>query len=157
MSIYTYLLHAADKGKPFKINLLEKTLWINGVKFIEEGIKLKGTTLIESCDLEKTFGVSGELDKDPWSWINYLYDEYKYSVPKQYDNKHRYFKGLSADELTTEQLAFNIDRHFAQAMLEGYILLASLEGWLTWDYGNNWFWQGDDEDLVVLKCLVTTH
>lgn len=157
MSIYTDLLHEADKGKPFKIDLVEKSLRINGKQIIEEGVLLNEVELIESYDLEKAIGLTGSLEENPWQWINDLYHKYKESVPKQYDNKHHYFKGLPIEELTTEQLAWNIDRHFAQAMLEGYILLASLKGWLKWEFGNNWFWRGDNEDLVVLKCLITNH
>lgn len=157
MSIYTDLLHAADAGKPFKIDLLEKSLWISGKQIIKEGVSVNETELIEPDDLENTMGIQGSVKENCWHWIAYLYNEYKYSVPKQHDNKYHYFKGLSVDALTDDQLAWNIDRHFAQAMLEGYILLASLKGWLTWDFGNHWFWQKDDEDLVVLKCFITNH
>ena len=63
-----------------------------------------------------------------------------------------YFKALPVDKLTDYELAYNSNRDFLQAVLEGYILLATLQGWLTWEYENQWFWQNqDDKYLVILK------
>lgn len=155
MSIYYDLIEAVDKGKKFKVDLINKSLWINKKQIIKEGEIVHeqdhGKELIEPNDLN-CMGWVSTLDEYPWDWIEFLYDEYKHSVPRENSNKRSYFKALSVDELTDEELAFNIDRDFGQAMLEGYILLASLKGWLKWELETHWFWQSDkDDNLVIIR------
>lgn len=89
--------------------------------------------------------------------IEELYREYKYSIPSEKSEKCRsyvYFKALKPDEMSDEQLISGIDREYARAALEAFILCASLEGYLTWDaeqMKNHWFYQGKDKDLIILK------
>lgn len=157
MSIYTDLITAVEEGKRFKVDLIDKSLWIDRRQIIKEGEIVheqdKSKDLIEHWDLED-FGLEIELDVEPWKFVKFLYGRYKHSVPKENSNKRSYFKALSLDELTDNELAYNIDRNLGQAMLEGYILLASLQGWLKWEYGNHWFWQGTDKDLVILRNCI---
>ena len=81
-----------------------------------------------------------------------LYNDYKHSVPGKNSNRKSYFKALPVEELTDAELACNGDRDFHQASLEGYILLASLAGWIEWFIDDYWFWQDDnDKELVVLR------
>ena len=155
MSIYKDLIDAVDKGKKFKVDLINKSLWINKQQIIKEGVIVneqdKGKDLISPKDL-LCIGWENSLDANPWEWIEFLYQEFKHSAPKENSNKKSYFKALSVDDLTDDELAFNIDRDFGQAILEGYILLASLQGWLKWEHGCYWFWQSkEDEDLVIIK------
>lgn len=83
-----------------------------------------------------------------------LYRDYKYSTPSERsENKRRkYFKALSVDELTDEQLVNGMPREYAQAALEGYMLVKIVDGSFKWDtsYGN-WFYQGEDKDFIILK------
>ena len=149
MSIYTDLLDAVDNGKKFKVDLINKSLWINKKQIINERDKSK--ELIEKWDLED-FGFQYEIDKNPWKLIEFLYHEFKHSVPKENESKRSYFKALSVDELTDADLAFHEARDFSQAKLEGYILLGSLNGWIKWEYEDNWFWKSDeDENLVIIR------
>ena len=100
------------------------------------------------------YGWVDKLNDDPWNWIESLYYEYKHSVPSENGNKKSYFKALPVDELTDSELAYNKARDFTQAILEGYILLGSLVGWIEWEYGDCWFYQGIDKDLVILKSYI---
>ena len=155
MSIYKDLIDAVDKGKKFKVDLIHKSLWINKQQIIKEGEIVheqdKSKDLISPKDL-LCMGWVNPLNENPWSWVEFLYQEFKHSAPSENSNKKSYFKALSVDELTDKELAFNIDRDFGQCLIEGYILLASLQGWLKWEHGSYWFWQSKtDENLIVIK------
>lgn len=154
MSIYEDLLNAVSNGKKFKVDLINKSLWINKKQIIKEENVVyeqdKGKELIEKWDLASDFA-SMPLDENPWSCIETLYKEYKHSAPRENSNKKSYFKALPVDELTDADLAYGYDRGYSQAMLEGYILLGSLVGWISWEYGNNWFWYGNDPELVIIR------
>ena len=83
-----------------------------------------------------------------------MYQIFKYSVPHAKE-KQSYFKGLSEDELTDGERAFNVSRSVGRAMLEGYILLTSIKGVLRWENDDNWFWQDqNDLDCIVLKTWI---
>lgn len=157
MSIYSELLDAVDNGKKFRVDLNNKSLWINRKQIIKEGEivheKDKSKDLIKEWDLALNYGCM-PLDGNPWGLIEILYKDYKRSVPSKNGNKKSFFNALPVDELTDVELAYNYDRDFADAMLSGYILLASLVGWLKWEHGDHWFWQAEDKDLVILKRWV---
>ena len=154
MSIYTELLDAVDNGKKFKVDLVNKSLWINKTQIIKEGEivneKDKGKDLIKEWDLTLHFG-SMPLDEHPFGVIEFLYNKYKHSASREHSNKKSYFKALPVDELTDKDLAYGYDRDFAQAMLEGYILLSSIIGWIKFENDNHWFYQGKDKELIILK------
>lgn len=154
MSIYGELLDSVEKGRKFKVDLVNKSLWINRKQIIEKGEiihdEYKGKDLIKRWDLALNYANS-PLDEDPWNWIEVLYCEYKHSAPSKHSNIS-YFKALPVEELTDADLAYGYDRDFAQCMLEGYILLASLKGWIQWQNDNHWFWQStSDSECIVLK------
>lgn len=146
MSVYGDLITAAIKGKRFKVDLIDKSLWIDKKQIIEKGVVLDGTK-----DLIKNDDFVFDKSKDVWGLVEDAYKLYKFSVPSEHDNSKSYFKALSVDDLTDADLSYNLQRTIAQAILEGFILLASLQGWLKWEFGEHWFWQGTDKDLVVLK------
>lgn len=154
MSIYMDLLNATKEGRRFKVDLTNKSLWIDRKPIIEKGVVLiNANNLIEPRDSawfcseqEKPF------NEHPWDWVEGLYHMYKHSVPGGHSNCKVYFKALPVDELSDVELAYNPERDFMQAALEGYILLASLQGWLQWQNETHWFWQcQNDKELVVLK------
>ena len=150
MSIYKTLLESADKGGRYKIDLNKKDLWIGRKQYIKEGVMQVEDELIDKHDLARDFGIV--INVDSWEVIKYLYKQYKVSVPNSKWKDKSYFKALPVDELTDADRAYNIDRKYGQAMLEGYILLASLAGWIEWQNEDQWFWQDEeDEDLIVLK------
>ena len=152
MSIYSELLEAVNNGKKFKVDLYNKSLWIDKKQYIREGENIYGSYyFIEEDDLSP-YGWVDKLNNDPWNWIESLYYEYKHSVPSENSNKKSYFKALSVDELTDAELAYNKARDFCDAMLTGYVLLASLANWISWEFGDKWFWQSlEDKNLIILK------
>lgn len=157
-SIYSDLINAAYDGKKFKVDLINKSLWINKKQIIKEGEIVNEQDKSKEFIEEKDYVVSGWVIPylgNSWDMIEMLYDDYNHSVPKENSNKKSYFKALSVNELTDNELAFNISRDFAQACLEGYILLASLQGLLKWKLGSWWFWKSEKYDnLVILKNWV---
>lgn len=151
MSIYEKLLRHADKGGRYRIDLNKKDLWI-GRKHIIKGGEFDDEELINNNDLKNVLGIEIDLSINTLNVIKYLYQEYKHSIPDSKWKDYSYFKSLSIEELTDDELAFNITRHLGQAMLEGYILLASLSGWIKWPNEEQWFWQDvEDENCIILK------
>ncbi|WP_346961328.1 hypothetical protein [Clostridium sp.] len=150
-SILKILINAVEQGHKVKIDLKQKNLWIGKRQLVVQGRSEEDKPFINKNDLSiEEFNY--DLGENPWKWIEYLYNTFKHSVPSEHNQeKKTYFKGLSAEELTDNELAFNISRDIGQAMLEGYILCAGLQGWLKWNDDNQWFWQGQDKNLVILK------
>ena len=138
MSIYSDLLERVDRGAKYNINLVDKTLKIDGKEIVLEG------NLIDENDVG---------NGNPWEILETLYLSFKRSVPSERHNGNRsYFKADSVEELTDDEIAFNEPRNLAQFALEAYVLLASLKGILTWQNDNHWFWQSNNFDsLVVLR------
>jgi len=137
MSIYSELLERVSKGAKFKIDLVEKTLKIDGKEIVLEG------NLMNRSDF---------ANDEPWFILEKLYEYYKRSVPSERHNGNKpYFKADSVEDLTDDEIAFNRSRNLAQFALECYVLFASVLGWLKMDNENHWFWQGTDKELVVLK------
>ena len=155
-SIFSELLDAADKGKKFKVDLINKSLWIDRKKIIEKGEivneQYQGKELIKEYDLALEFGSGSNLP--PWELLELIFNEFEKSVPSKHTVK-TYFKAKSFDELTESDLAYNYDRIFMTAMLEGYILLASLKGILKWQNDKHWFWQSQkNRNFIVLKSYI---
>ena len=144
MSIFIDLLEAVNCGKKVHINLVDKTVKINGKE-----INLDGKELIDVTDMEY---VRCNLTK-PWDILEELYANYKRSVPSATTKTNKpYFKADSVEDLTDDEIAFNESRDLAQIILESFVLLSSLSGWLTWQNDNHWFWQSDKyPDCVVIK------
>ena len=139
MSIYRDLLERVDRGAKFNINLVEKTLKIDGKEIVLVG------TLIEKDDLIRI----GITPSNSIEIIEQLYANYKRSVPSAHHNGNKpYFKADNVEDLNDEEIAFNWNRNCAQAALEGYILL----GGLIWGNDDHWFWQSESyPSLVVLR------
>lgn len=146
MSVFSDLIHAAECGRKYRINLKDKTLKIDNHEINLEN----RNDLIDVCDIPM-LNLTEQTD-DSWSIVEQLYTKYKKSAPsaRYYGNKP-YFHADDVDVLTDDELAFNEPRGVMQAKLEGFVLLAGLNGWLTWQNGNHWFWQGNDRQLVILK------
>ena len=154
MSIYKKLIEAAIDGKSFKINLKDKNLVIGRKTFIKEGVVEVDDVLIENEDFREFFILTGDVEHYSWKNVTWhLYNNFKYSVPSKHWKDNSYFKAVDSEELSLDQMVFSLDRYVAQAMLEGYILLGSLAGWIKWtENEDHWFWQyEDDTELVVLR------
>lgn len=153
MTVYKMLIDAVQSGKRFKIDLVEKDLWINKKLIVKKGVVVnENKELIASHDLDETFEYSPVLDEACWGVAELLYKKYKHSSPKKIVlGNQSYFKANELDELSDYDLAYGLDRNFAQAILEGYVLLASLSGWLKLENKDHWFHQGKQKEFVVLK------
>lgn len=152
MSIYETLLRKADKGGRYKIDLNKKDLWIGRKHYIKNGEVMYDEELINKDDLKNVLDIEIDISQDAWNVIKYLYQEYKHSTLNEKWKDTSYFKALPLKELTDDELAYNVTRHFGQAMIEGYILLASMIGWIEWKDEGHWFWQDvEDEDLIIMK------
>lgn len=143
MTIYEELIQKVSEGSRFNINFETRTMKIGKKKVIDNG-EYGNKELINI----KT--------NNPLDIIENLYSQYKFSIPSERsENKRRgYFKALSANELTDEELICGERREMARARLEGFILCMILNGKLTWDEFTmgKWFWQSrSDDDLVILR------
>lgn len=153
MSIYSKLLRKAKEGGSYYINLKTKSLRIGRKDYIKNGEVLVDEDLICNEDFEQFNIYVGDALNQSWkNMVWHLYNIFRYSVPsKSYKNKS-YFKGVDVEELNLEEMVCGLDRHLAQAMLEGYILLASLKGVMKWEDNDKWFWQYEDgSELIVLR------
>lgn len=143
MSILIDGVERVFNGEKFYIDFENRTMKIGKDKIIERGEFDNEKELYEKTD-------------DVLSVVERLYEIYRRSLPSERsDKKNRvYFKALSADEMTDEQLIKGIRREIAQYMLEGFILCAIINGDLVWDEETmgKWFWQSTKyPDLVILR------
>lgn len=147
MSVYSELLNHAQEGGKYKIDLKNKSLKIGNKNYIKNGEVLIEDELFDSDLLMKL--------QDPWNKASELYNQYKHSIPTSHYKDNSYFKALKYEELSSEELAYGLYRNYAQAALEGFILLASIKGLLKWQNNKHWFWQDEnDKDFIILKEYV---
>lgn len=154
MSIYLELIERVDNGETFSIDFEKRTM------------KVGKDYLIKNGEYDETRELFGKLYEEPYSlqvvlhMIRELYKNYKHSLPSERSDSKRkkYFKALSVDELTDEQLMCGGKRETTQATLEGFILCSVIAGHLVWDEDvmqGKWFYQSaNDPDLVILRSWV---
>ena len=84
-----------------------------------------------------------------------LYQTYKISYPSESEQKrkHNYFKAKSSEEMTDAEMVHGCDRYFTRIILESFILLNVVAGYLEWDdKWGSWYYQGKkDKDFIVLR------
>ena len=154
MAIYQELIERVDNGETFCVDFEKRTIKV-GKEYL-----IKGNETYTSDEL------FGKLYDKPYSLhvvlhvIGDLYKNYKHSLPSERSDSKRkkYFKALSVDELTDEQLMYAWKRETAQAALEGFILCSVIAGHLVWNeemMQGKWFYQSkSDPDLVILRSWV---
>ena len=136
MSIYSELLDRVSRGAKYNINLVSKTLKVDGKEIVLEG------NLIDENDVG---------NGNPWYMLETLYLSYKRSVPSERHNGSKpYFKADSIEDLSDDEIAFNEPRCLAQFALECYVLFASVLGKLKMENEKHWFWQSK----VFPECIV---
>jgi hypothetical protein len=151
-NIYIQGLKKVEKGEKFYINFEELTLKIGNKTIIKKGVYDNSQELYEGhYDLNECI-----------ENIRKLYKIYKYSQPSERSDKKRtkYFKALSLEELTDEQLILGERREVAQYKLEAFILCAILKNDLLWDENKlgKWFYHDPIEtDLVFLKQWIINN
>lgn len=149
MTIYEELIERVSNGETFHIDFEKRTMKVGNEFLINNGEYDNERELIKTAT------------QDVLSTIESLYLNYKYSLPSERSESKRrkYFKSLSIDDLTDEQLILVDRREITQAALEGYILCMTLNGRFKWiDDMGNWFWQSKvDPDLVILKKWIANN
>ena len=135
------ILHAINKGVPFRFDFEKRTLRLG-----------RKTLTTEDID------TSGFSDADPVTHLEELYTLYKKSIPsRRNDAKNsRYFVALPEKEISDEDLMYGEDREKAQGTLELHTLLCILTKAIDWtlneSFKGKWFWKSSaDPDLVLLR------
>ena len=143
-TIYEELLSRVEQGEKFKINFEQRSMKVGKDWLIKNG----------ECEVGRIlYGKNPITIKEQ---IEQMYRDFKYSCPSERSDSKRkgYFKALSVDELTDEQMIYGENRELMQGKLEGFILCAVLMGHLKWEdlTEEKWFWQSKTEpDLIILK------
>ena len=153
MTIYEELIKRVQEGESFYINFKNQALKIGKEFVIADGFYDDERTLYTDCEMEMS---------DVLSFIETLYESYKYSLPSERsDSKRRqYFKALPADKLTDKQMATGERREVARARLEGFLLCMIVDGFFVWDEDElgKWFYQSTrDPDLVILRNWIENN
>lgn len=149
MSIYYEVLERVVSGERFYINFEKQIMKVGGETIIDNG----------EYDSSKTLFDGAYDSKSLLDMIAELYKIYKYSLPSERSDAKRkkYFKALSIDELTDEELIVGMPREKAQYMLEAFILCMIVDGYFVWDeeLHGKWFYQcPSDPDLIILRSWV---
>ena len=157
MSIYLELIERVDNGETFHVDFEKRSMKVGKDYLIKNGEYDADRTLFPKL-YDEPYDLHSVLHQ-----IRELYRNYKYSLPSERSDSKRkkYFKALSVDELTDEQLMCARKRETTQAALEGFILCSVLAGHLVWDENimtGTWFWQSkSDADLVLLRKWIETN
>lgn len=150
MTIYEELIEKVSNGETFHIDFEKQTMKVGKQKLIDNGKYDENRVLIDTSMYPNVHVVL--------HIVELLYNNYKHSLPSERSDSKRkkYFKALSVEELTDEQLMLADRREVTQAALEGFILCTVLNGAFSWsDEMGSWFWQSvNDSDLVILKSWI---
>lgn len=148
MNIYKHTIEAAEEELKVRIDIIGRTLIVDGNIIIDNGSysgELGLPVLETSVALEM---------------IEEAYMRYKSSMPNEESNaKHAnrrcLFKALPSQKLSDEDLAFSEYRSIARIRLELIVLIMILNKSIDWNseqLAGKWFWQSKKEkDLVLLK------
>ena len=161
MTVYEFLKQAVQshsavvgcgKTEDIRCDLATHSIW-SGLKPIMLGGKIVAPCVfLENGD---TFALDGLIDfeGDLYTEIERLYARYKRSVPNRHEKLNKgYFKSLSSDALSMEELMDNMPRPQARLELEGFILLASAASLIPWKNPRHFFWQSfNDPDCIVYR------
>lgn len=164
MTVYEFLIHAArsysgvvngGKTEDIVIDLTRKSIWSGRLCIMRNGELLRQVIRLENgevCELEGIIDFEGNA----YAEIERLYAQYKRSVPNRHVKLNKgYFKALSSDSLTMGELMDNMPRPEARMALEGFILLASMEGLIPWHNPRYFFWQSTtDPDCIIYRDWV---
>ena len=153
MTIYEELIKQVEEGESFYINFKNQSLKIGKKFLVADGFYDDDRVLFATDELEMS---------DVLSYIETLYENYKYSLPSERsDSKRRtYFKALSVDKLSDEHMVTGERREVARAKLEGFILCMIIDGFFVWDEKEmgKWFYQSKrDSDLVILRSWIENN
>lgn len=149
MTLYENFLESVTKGLRFRVDLLSRT------------VKVDGKVLIDHGRFDGELGVAPVPMEEALSNIEGLYARYKHSIPSERSESRRriYFKALKEHEIEDDDMLYGESRETAQATLEFTVLAYALNGSLKWnDSMGSYFWQSDkDKDLVILRKWIDNN
>ena len=156
MTIYDELIERVSNGETFHIDFEKRTMKVGKEFLVKNGEYDTSRNLFHNRP-EEPYSVKIVLE-----FIEFLYGRYKYSLPSERsDGKRRtYFKALSMEEISDEQLMIAERREIAKSKLEGFILCMILNGRFAWNERTmgKWFWQSkNDKDLVILRKWIENN
>ena len=132
MTLEEYISHVEKGSKP-RVDFIKKKFYLN-----RKEVNVEDETTVNN----------------PLEVIESLYQNFKRSYPSDMSchHMHDYFKALTAEEMTDAEMVNGEERVVARARLEATFLCMVLNGSLTWENNNQWFWKSkNDPDLIILK------
>lgn len=163
MSVYAILCDLAEKHSKIvgggstdllQFDLENKSVFCGRKAIIDKGKLCQDFIELTNGEVVLFQGESFIDEKDyiePYNQIEILYGEYRKSVPsKNSDTRKSNFIGLSADELTFEELRDGESRILAGYKLEGYILFGAIERKFPWKNEKHWFWKSENVPGLIL-------
>lgn len=96
-----------------------------------------------------------EIKSDPYTIIEKLFDKYYNSIPNYFSDQRKTniickpLKDISLKDMESEE-----NRNRIQTILEGYILLAGLSGWIKWENEKYFYKTFGEKKLILLKDWV---
>ena len=164
MTVYEFLIHAArsysgvvngGKTEDIRIDLERKSIWSERLCIMRNGKIVHPSIRLENGEEYQLDGLI-DFEGDVYSEIERLYVQFKRSIPNRHVKLNKgYFKALSSDSLTMQELMDNMPRPEARMALEGFILLASVAGLVPWHNSKYFFWQSStDPDCIVYRDWV---
>ena len=149
MTLYDYLIRTCQRCaegdipyEPISIDLTTRTILIGEQPAFHHGM------------LSDALHVHGLIcfEGDPYAEIERLYAQYKRSVPSKHERLNNgYFKALSSDALSMEELEHNLPRNEARLRLEAFICLGASAGLIRWHVPRHFFWRGADPDCIIYR------
>lgn len=141
MLISDLLEKMVSQGVKCKIDFKKRNLTIGRKRVITEGV------------VENEYELD-EVNADVFGEIEKCYEKYYYSRPSERSEGQQktYFKAMSYDDMTDEQLICGSSRELAKAELEYTMLNHIIRGW-KWckDYGS-WYWKSKKfNTLIILR------
>lgn len=154
MTVYEFLKQAAQShsADDIRCDLEKHSIWIGARAIVQEG---RIVVPRDAFPLDGLIYFTG----DPYAEIERLYAQYKRSVPNRHERLNKgYFKALSSDALSMDELMNNPPRPLARLELEGFILLASATRLIPWRNPKHFFWQSQsDPDCILYRDWIISR
>lgn len=156
-SIFRYAITAAEAGAGVTVDFRRGLLRAGRETLVENWLPKEG--FMAEGYLDDAMQESGGAGEDIEDIMEDLYRLYKRSVPSRRGGRWRrsHFRALDEESLTDEDFLYGRGRDRAQAALETFVLLASMQGDLVWreEQWGRWFRQSKlDRDFVILRDWV---
>lgn len=152
MTLYDYLIHICQRCahgeisyEHICIDLPCRTIFCGDTLLLDHG------SITADAPVQELIAFEG----DPYAEIERLYAQFKRSIPSRQERLNKgYFKALSSDALSMEELEYGMPRLEARIRLEGFICLAASAGLIRWQVPRHFFWRGADPDCILYRSWI---